>query len=155
MGPPFKSRTRKRQHNQRQLCLMLKSQKFTLFPNLPLELRLKIWRHALPEPRIVKTPRDRENKVIGNMSGEPSTGQVSVRKPPIHLLQVCRESRQETLMIYRPMLSAQWNDRQVYVDYNIDTCYIATPSRGRRIASWIPDPGSFNPFVSHYRRLEQ
>ncbi|KAE8450610.1 hypothetical protein EG329_005954 [Mollisiaceae sp. DMI_Dod_QoI] len=27
---------------------------FTLFGNLPVELRLKIWKHALPEPRVVQ-----------------------------------------------------------------------------------------------------
>lgn len=28
-------------------------QKFTLFPKLPTELRLKIWKHGLPGPRVI------------------------------------------------------------------------------------------------------
>jgi hypothetical protein len=71
---------------------------FTLLPNLPLELRLKIWQHAQPTRRLVIYGRYTSNSPI------PST------KPSPHLpitAFINRESRAETLKSYsliRPLL---------------------------------------------------
>lgn len=72
---------------------------FTHFPLLPLELRLCIWRIALPGPRTI------------HIYDEVSIRQVkaSVRCPRIVtiLLQVCRESRAEVLQHYRPIFEPE------------------------------------------------
>ncbi|KFY42822.1 hypothetical protein V495_04327 [Pseudogymnoascus sp. VKM F-4514 (FW-929)] len=61
---------------------------FSLFPNLPYELRHEIWRHHIPALRVVKTRYD------------VATGRVLPGSAPPVLLHVCQESR-------RFLLSAQ------------------------------------------------
>jgi hypothetical protein len=56
---------------------------FTLFHQLPTELRLKIWRHALPGPRVV------EIHYIAHIDGALS----SIATPTVLL--VCLKSNQE------------------------------------------------------------
>ena len=43
---------------------------FTLFPNLPLEIRLIIWKHALPGPRVVNLRQRKLKKTIGEWETE-------------------------------------------------------------------------------------
>jgi hypothetical protein len=69
---------------------------FTLFPKLPVELRLKIWRAALPGPRIIEAYYDYEESVNGDISD----GVIRTNQPPPVLLSVCHESREETLRKY-------------------------------------------------------
>ena len=43
---------------------------FTLFPNLPFEIRLVIWKHALPGPRVVNLRQRKIKKTIGEWETE-------------------------------------------------------------------------------------
>ena len=68
---------------------------FTIFPMLPAELRLKIWKMALPGPRIVEVYLDRV--------ADPSYGDFRVIRtntPPPTLLSVNLESRKVALEKY-------------------------------------------------------
>jgi hypothetical protein len=72
---------------------------FHLFSRLPPELRRKIWRHALPSPRImsidfIQRPRH-------------SIPQFESNHPPPVLLQVCHESREVALESYELVFRAQ------------------------------------------------
>ena len=64
---------------------------FTPFPKLPIELRLNIFGHAMPGARRVH--------ITLNASNEPR----SATTIPA-LLHVCKESRQEALKVYEPLL---------------------------------------------------
>jgi hypothetical protein len=66
-------------------------QSFTCFPNLPIELRLKIWRHCLPGPRLVICRRF--------ITYSKHDGEECARQVPTTLF-VNRESRGETLKAY-------------------------------------------------------
>jgi hypothetical protein len=111
------------QEKERQLrYLTTKFNKLTLVPDLPTELRLKIWRHAMPGLRIVEVPRLKVNAY--------SVTHISYifEDQPIVTLNVYRESREETLRRYTPMFLSDWNDHpQVYVDCNVDTCHFVPP----------------------------
>ncbi|PQE29464.1 hypothetical protein CJF32_00003219 [Rutstroemia sp. NJR-2017a WRK4] len=73
-------------------------EQFTLFPLLPAELRLKIWRQSFPPSRtIVLTPN-------------PSTTQASSAPLPT-TLSVCSESRAETLHHYTILYRHEFKSR--------------------------------------------
>jgi 2EXR family len=66
--------------------IMDKSSKFTLFPNLPMELRLKIWGFAAPDPYVI-------------VQRESSTSKYNFtfNRPVPAVLHACKESRLEFL----------------------------------------------------------
>lgn len=79
-----------------------KYDKFTLFPNLPPELRIMVWRHTFPKPRIIfldhvcntKTRLEIQQTLgIENFQMFPTT------------LHVSKESRGETLKMYHVVYS--------------------------------------------------
>lgn len=69
---------------------------FTLFPQLPIEIRLKIWRQLLERPRIVKV-------YIYGQFGDKTYYRVFVDERRVHnkLLRVNTESRNAALRFYR------------------------------------------------------
>lgn len=73
---------------------------FNFFPRLPIELRLKIWRKALPLfARVVEfsTPSITFNDL--ETSAEVNYGTVALSSP-LTLLAVCKEAREELLSFY-------------------------------------------------------
>jgi len=68
---------------------------FMVFPNLPTELRLKIWRFALPDPRLVDIRFWKEEVV--HVEYTSKAGELSTT-----LLLVCKESRGEFHRNYKP-----------------------------------------------------
>jgi hypothetical protein len=82
---------------------------FTLFSQLPTELRLKIWRTHLLRPRLVRISTiDFVKKLhfVPNALGNPSSNiqWYTTNRLPV-LMRVCHESRDETLRFYRVHLS--------------------------------------------------
>ncbi|KAH7418386.1 hypothetical protein BKA64DRAFT_198050 [Cadophora sp. MPI-SDFR-AT-0126] len=93
--------------------------KFTLFPKLPVELRFKIWRDAQPHPRVID--------II--FTEDSPNHSFSTATPPV-LLYVCRESRSETLRIYKgvsKLMKSSTADvhRPIYIDPLEDVLLIA------------------------------
>ncbi|KAH8591764.1 hypothetical protein B0O99DRAFT_631611 [Bisporella sp. PMI_857] len=99
--------------------------RFHSFPDLPTELRLKIWELAITEPRTVtvagvKPPYQR---------GEPRTSprfRANIFIPPV--LHVCQESRREALAVYTPCLRTPAEKHlpaisYIYVSFENDTFY--------------------------------
>jgi len=66
---------------------------FHLFPNLPTELRLQIWRSAFPPPRIVET-----RSLSSTLTNHDGPLRRAVKLPIV--LKINRESREETLKHY-------------------------------------------------------
>jgi hypothetical protein len=76
---------------------------FTLFPDLPSELRIKIWHHALSIPRIVEMKESRYPERCSPGSRETNLvpdWQYKNKNPP-PLLSTCSESRNEALQAYK------------------------------------------------------
>jgi hypothetical protein len=84
------------------------SKTFTLFPQLPQELRLKVWQSTI-EPRIVR------------IKWSAQLSQCTTPDNPI-ILRVSHESREEGLKTYRPaFVTASASRPVVYANFLLDT----------------------------------
>jgi hypothetical protein len=80
------------------------------FAALPAELRIKIWKHLLPGPRIVPVSYSRELQKY-----------ISDGPPPI--LNVCSESRSIFLSVYTKLIISPKHESAVFVDFELDTIF--------------------------------
>lgn len=87
---------------------------FEYFNALPPELRIEIWKLALPRGRYVRihTKRWLEKR-----------RELSITMDPIALLGVCRESRELALEYFPPKLSIGRSGRPLNLDYSNDIFY--------------------------------
>jgi hypothetical protein len=151
---------------------------FHLFSNLPKELRLLIWRHALRRHRIIKLhltdpaledPTTIRTKLVNiNATEYVGSGRYVVtldgRSTISKLLHVCKDSREETLLHYRARIPCRFV-RDSYPSMN--TCLVMATVENRlhsvlthgtfyfnpewdflSIASW-PSTSSFAPAFLH------
>ncbi|CAD6444664.1 d9b46385-14bd-4218-9c58-0633c10b0c95-CDS [Sclerotinia trifoliorum] len=86
---------------------------FYPFPRLPLEVRRKIWRSSLPGPRLIDI----------SLRGEIFMSNATI---PIGL-QICKESRDETLRFYKLCFAAQPSQARIYFNADHDAIYLLTP----------------------------
>jgi hypothetical protein len=94
---------------------------FPLFPKLPAELRLMIWREARPGPRLVDVKFRFEDKY--SRFGSTPTHCTS-RTPPPAMLGVCRESREEALKKYSLCFAMDSGRAKIYFDLEVDNLFI-------------------------------
>lgn len=95
--------------------------KFSVFPKLPFELRLMIWRFCLPGPRNVGI---KIRFKAGGFGGWVVRG--NIPRPPV-ALQVCQESREEALRYYILSFGTNAHPATVYFNYQVDTlCFSDT-----------------------------
>lgn len=98
---------------------------FELFPKLPTEIRLKIWKLALPGPRIVKvrpcSVKFMEELAAGDMTKHTF---VSPTKAP-SILFVCGESRKEAMKTYQLSFGSEHHNipSTVYFNFDLDMLY--------------------------------
>jgi len=76
---------------------------FELFPKLPIELRLKIFRIAAEEPRIIELGYDHVK------------GRVVQQQPMPPLFRTCREAREEWLRGQRSLLCDKVNNQRAFM----------------------------------------
>jgi hypothetical protein len=88
---------------------------FTLFPELPVEIRLKIWKLSLLGPRFIMIQRDGEEPHTPEMKDptEELVWYAKASSPSPVLLLACRESRAETLTTYKPLVCSIKHDKAV------------------------------------------
>jgi hypothetical protein len=99
--------------------------KFTVFPDLPTELQIKIWKCALPGPRIIQ---------LHYLNGASFFG--GARPPPI--LHTCRASREVALTVFERAFVR--NDKPIYINFAHDTLHLATnPKMCEYAAGLYPD----------------
>jgi len=84
------------------------AQCFPRFPELPTEIRLKIWKYCLPAPRALEVDY-----------GECSDF-LHCKYPPPIALQICRESRAEALKHYELAFDNRPNASRIYFDFSRD-----------------------------------
>jgi hypothetical protein len=84
---------------------------FKLFTSLPSELRINIWKQALPAPRIVPVRYSRAFRQYTSGSAPPS------------LLHVCQESREVFLKSYEKLLLSKKYESSIYIDFTHDTIF--------------------------------
>jgi 2EXR family len=90
---------------------------FTLFPSLPFELRLKIWDHALAEPRSVTIVCHREMLDRERRFAKAFTSST----PLIPLLHINRESRYEALSRCTRSFTTDTSPIYTYICFPLDT----------------------------------
>jgi hypothetical protein len=99
---------------------------FMLFPKLPIEIRLKIWREALPCPRVIDVVYDKFETISQEMKV------LRTNQPPPMMLHVCHESRQETMMIYSQIGNVATVDgltcSYTVLDLSRDTLFVQLPA---------------------------
>lgn len=84
------------------------------FLRLPKELRLKIWRSLLPDARLVPLSLDEHENLVSNAI------------PPIGL-QICKESRDETLRFYKLCFAADPAKARIYFSTDRDVVQLPSP----------------------------
>ncbi|KAI5867957.1 hypothetical protein GGS23DRAFT_4210 [Durotheca rogersii] len=96
---------------------------FHLFPYLPAEIRLEIWNHNLPGPRIVEIKCTRSATIFEpQYGGKPTPICTSASPIPINL-HTCRESRLEGLKRYRLLFDIGPQAGRFFFDPLRDTLY--------------------------------
>ncbi|KAE8441335.1 hypothetical protein EG329_005484 [Mollisiaceae sp. DMI_Dod_QoI] len=93
---------------------------FTQFPRLPTELRLMVWKHALPGPRIIK---------LFNLVSDSEDGQIQISQQADEvevkaLYMTCKESNEVVLENYT-LYSLFRSQPRVFISNNLDTLYFA------------------------------
>jgi hypothetical protein len=101
---------------------------FTYFPKLPAEIRLKIWKDALPGPRVIRIQLKFDPKPprIEGQKKKPQVSRFVASRPPPIGLRVCRESRIEALKEYEIGFRTKTSPAQTYVNYDLDTFVLDT-----------------------------
>ncbi|QSZ36698.1 hypothetical protein DSL72_006579 [Monilinia vaccinii-corymbosi] len=87
---------------------------FHPFTRLPGELRLKIWRTSFPGARLIRVSLDKNGNLVSNAT------------PPISL-QICRESRDETLKYYKRRLGTDPSHARIYINTERDALHLPHP----------------------------
>jgi hypothetical protein len=93
---------------------------FTLFPELPLELRLKIWSFITPGPRTVSIKYKGLSFYSIGKGFSAAAGWRSPDPVPI-ILHICRESRNEALKSYQLAFGSYLHPGRIYFDFSKDT----------------------------------
>ncbi|KAM0167009.1 hypothetical protein ACHAQE_000925 [Botrytis cinerea] len=103
---------------------------FSLFPFLPKELRVKIWKLAACHPRIVHLTYDHPTESLVSLTPIPA------------LLSTCGEARDELLPLFKQLaLPPSACGARIYVDLDVDTVYV------RRATTSIEDA---SPYTSNF-----
>ncbi|CZS99615.1 uncharacterized protein RAG0_07943 [Rhynchosporium agropyri] len=84
---------------------------FYLFPTLPSELRIKIWRHTFPSPRIIPIRFNRFSQQYVSDNAPPSS------------LHVCSQSRSIFLETYTNLILSPRYTSTVFIDFTQDTIF--------------------------------
>jgi hypothetical protein len=115
---------------------------FTLFPELPFELRLKCWSFVAPGPRRVHIKYQTKYNTTNARAVVAFSGWTSPDPAPV-ILHICHESREEALKSYQLSFGSVFSEARVYFNFSIDTlCFGATPESPTIIDTrWSP-PGA-------------
>lgn len=93
---------------------------FKLFPKLPPELRLKIWKAALPGPRVVRLSRFQR---IGNLGGGMEV--IETDHDSLNpLYYACKDSHDTLIASYTPYFGDNAGQR-IWFNNDIDTLYLS------------------------------
>jgi hypothetical protein len=105
--------------------------RFTLFPKLPLELRLKIWAYTM-EPRIVTIYSQR---LYDEANGSRTSRAMWWNSPdPVPtILHICHKSREEALKYYQRLFKPSDRQAIIYFNFSKDTLRIGNIKHD----SWI------------------
>lgn len=97
---------------------------FALFPELPLELQLKIWRCAARQPRIIELAWHSQNNFL------------VIETSPNPILQACRTARYETIASF-DVVQLYGSPQRFRLNYSHDTIFFG-PSLKQMVGMTTP-----------------
>ncbi|KAF4635692.1 hypothetical protein G7Y89_g2389 [Cudoniella acicularis] len=103
---------------------------FRFFPRLPIEIRLKIWHHAISIPHIVEMEKIPcwQHESRNEISYFPDRWHYKIRNPPT-LLSTCSESRKEALKAYHrsvPDKTTSPSENPPWIRFDYDILHLKT-----------------------------
>ncbi|KAJ4153403.1 hypothetical protein LMH87_009891 [Akanthomyces muscarius] len=102
---------------------------FSLFSELPPEIRLRIWHYSLPGPRIVPIRCGVDQLAPGSLrSLAAATGCTTTTPNPTNL-HICAESRAEAIKSYRRCFGFAYRPGHIYFNPSRDVLYFG-PRKG-------------------------
>jgi hypothetical protein len=168
----LESLERRTEQHQQYASLSHPLEIFTCFGDLPLEIRLLIWRFARPDPRVVRLAWSKLPPKAPKNCSNPEIFRRNYSDAPIPaMLHACSESRQVALGWYRLALRHGKAKARVYFDFSADYLHVgcrdcdrwecerdfmgalndADRRRIRRVV--ISCPGLGDPFLTLYWRF--
>jgi hypothetical protein len=129
---------------------------FIRFPELPVELRFKIWKSCLPSQRIVEFYA----KVVNDTDGNQMERNIGIKQAPHIFFRVCRESRQVAMERYSVQLSkSKYQLANTRIDPKTDWLCLATKSAANSILDmsnlkqiWSPEAGKLKTIgIAHFK----
>ncbi len=93
---------------------------FTVFPELPFELRLKVWKYVAPGPRTVTISYESHATRYKGKNISRFDGWGTPDPPPV-ILHICHESREEALKSYKLAFGSHFHAAKIYFDFSKDT----------------------------------
>jgi len=125
---------------------------FTCFPDLAVELRLKIWKAALPGPRIIQIACGYQRaEELDSVDFE--SAKISVNAPPPKILAVSKEARNEALKFYKLRLSTKFFVSPNRIDPSVDIVYIPYRDDYLRFYDMVLDENVFEDEVLNSLRF--
>jgi hypothetical protein len=93
---------------------------FSLFGELPTEIRLKIWKIAAREPRLVNIQCQKEAYMAGTIKRFIAKSFTTTNPVP-PLLHACHESRAETISEYQLSFATSHTPASIYINFDRDS----------------------------------
>jgi hypothetical protein len=117
-----------------------------LFPNFPLEIQLKIWRHTIPGTRVVSIRYDADDGAY-----------TSSANPPVALF-VCKQSREEAKRFWQLTFGSTIDNGRIWVSFDIDQVLFRIhcswgQTEDDNVGYYSLD--KIGPFVSHAKGVER
>ncbi|RFU29951.1 hypothetical protein B7463_g6390, partial [Scytalidium lignicola] len=100
------------------------TEKFTLFSELPYEIRLQIWEYAVEE--MLKTKWERVRKVCVDRNSK--TCKLVSHSPLPSLLEACQLSRKVALKMYKVAFDTKKARNRIYFNFKTDILFICNES---------------------------
>lgn len=118
---------------------------FTLFPKLPYEVRLKVWKAALPGPRFIEirsadpSPDKLEDDEcsIDEHGIDCETWRPSCIEKAPAMFFTCREARAEVMKFYAPLKGNEPSAGIVFCDFSKDYMVFSFPRFREYLSDWI------------------
>lgn len=122
----------KKQKKDRRAVRKVEDRTFAPFPRIPPEIRIKIWKQALPGPRTITvvphlelSAAERRTPIAFRLDDEPTPVKTTTSPIATPLLHVCKESRHEALKVYQVAFQERFMGMGgFYFDFSRDTLYL-------------------------------
>ncbi|KAH9222668.1 hypothetical protein DL95DRAFT_401690 [Leptodontidium sp. 2 PMI_412] len=120
--------------NVAEISPSIAAKSFKYFPRLPVAVRHRIWKHAIPAGRLVRIFYTKIQYLSGTYSNDDLGQTTFTSNTPVpSMLHACSESREIASKVYKLCLGTDQSPATVYLDLSVDTLYFGSFARKDRI----------------------